>query len=290
MTVNGAFSDDELVNNALRYFSQLVGNFHLGYGLDLNFDIGKVGDTSYLGDYGYSDESDFNSEISLRKTIVERTQFFDGSLSYLREKEQDKSLNEYYSLSGSYIKTISTLKLPGKLRLSADLNSSVNVDDSNSFSRPPSSAQVGINYNQENFLGLLKFSNELYGKYNSFVNSADARTTNEEFSFQYGASGMISVPFFVKGQGKLTSLSPKFLIALNGQENDIVGDYFIGAEELTWGNIFSGKKIGSLTESETGLSLSMGIEGQVFWDNGRHLKVSFAASKVDNLTYKLIQI
>ena len=103
MTVNGAFSDDELVNNALRYFSQLVGNFHLGYGLDLNFDIGKVGDTSYLGDYGYSDESDFNSEISLRKTIVE-DQFFDGSLSYLREKEQDKSLNEYYSLSGSYIK------------------------------------------------------------------------------------------------------------------------------------------------------------------------------------------
>ena len=61
------------------------------------------------------------------------------------------------------------MKLPGKLRLSADLNSSVNVDDSNSFSRPPSSAQVGINYNQENFLGLLKFSNELYGKYNSFV-------------------------------------------------------------------------------------------------------------------------
>ena len=51
-----------------------------------------------------------------------------------------------------------------------------------------------LNYNQDNFLGPLKFSSEVYGKYNSFVNSADAGTTNEEFSFQYGASTLISAP------------------------------------------------------------------------------------------------
>ena len=27
------------------------------------------------------------------------------------------------------------------------------------------------------------------------------------------------------------------------------------------------------------------MERQVFWENGRHLEVSFAASKIDNLTY-----
>ena len=140
--------------------------------------MGTVGDSSYLGDYVYS-ESEFNSEISLKKTIVEKHQFFDGELSYLRETEQDNSLNEYYSLSGSYIKEISPVDLPGRLSLSANLNSSVNVNDDNSFSRPPSSAQVGINYNQRTFLGSLEFSNEVYGKYNSFVNSADAGTTNE---------------------------------------------------------------------------------------------------------------
>ena len=51
-------------------------------------------------------------------------------------------------------------ELPGKLRLTANLNSSVNVNDDNSFSRPPSSAQVGIDYNQRTSLGPLKFSNE----------------------------------------------------------------------------------------------------------------------------------
>ena len=285
LTVNGAFSDDDLVNSDLRYFSQMVGNFKLGYGVDLNFDIGKVGDTSYLGDYVYSEESEFNSEISLKKTIVEKQQFFKGDLSYLREKEQDNSLNEYYSLSGSYTKDISSESLPGKLRLTANLNSSVNVNDDNSFSRPPSSAQVGINYNQQNSLGSLRFSHQIYGQYNSFVNSADAGTTNEEFSFQYGASTLVSAPLYAEGKGKLKLLSPMLLLSFNGQENDILGNYFIGTEELTWGNIYSSKKIRSLTESETGLAVSFGIERQVFWENGRHLELSFAASKIDNLTY-----
>ncbi len=33
------------------------------------------------------------------------------------------------------------------------------------------------------------------------------------------------------------------------------------------------------------MSVSLGIESQVFWDSGRYLGVSFAASKIDNLTY-----
>jgi len=285
LTFNGAFSDDDLVNNDLRYFSQLVGNYELGYGIDLNFNVGTVGDSSYLGDYVYSEESEFNSEISLRKTIVEKQQFFDGGLNYLREKEQDNSLDEYYSLSGLYIKDISPVNIPGKLRLSANLNSSVNVNDDNSFSRPPSSAQMGIDYNQRTSLGSLKFSYDLYGKYNSFVNSADSGTTNEEFSFQYGVSTLISAPFYTNGKSKLILLKPKLLLSFNDQENDILGDYFMGTEELTWGNIYSRKKIRSLTESETGLSVSLGIERQVFWENGSRLELSFAASKIDNLTY-----
>ena len=69
----------------------------------------------------------------------------------------------------------------GTAKISAKLNSSVNVNDDNNISRPPSSAQIGIDYNQNNFFGPIKLSTELYGLYNSFVNSADAGTTNENF-------------------------------------------------------------------------------------------------------------
>ena len=134
--VKGAFSYDDLMGNDLRYFSQLTGRFKLGYGIGLNFDVGKVSDTSYLGDYVYSKESDFDSEISLGKTVVENQQFFDGELSYLRETEKGNALSEYYSFSGSYIRDIASINLPGKLRLSANLNSAVNVNDDNSVSRP----------------------------------------------------------------------------------------------------------------------------------------------------------
>jgi len=285
LTINGALSNDKLKRSDLRYFSQLVGDFDLGYGVDLNFNAGKVSDTSYLGDYAYYEESDFDSEISLGKTVIEKQQFFDGDLSYQRKKEKGNALNEYYSLFGSYVREIYSVNLPRKLRLSANLNSSVNVNNDKSVSRPPSSAQVGLDYNQLNSIGPLQLSTGIFSKLNSFVNSADAGTTNEEFSLKYGFLTSISLPRYKKGKGKVHFLNPKLSLSWNGQENDIQGNYFIGTEELSWANIYSGKKIASLTESETGLSTSLGLESQVFWETGSRLEISLAASKIDGLTY-----
>ena len=285
VTLKGAFSEDILNENDLRYFSQLIGSLKLGFGIDLNFNLGKASDNSYLGDYVYSDKSDFNSEISLGKTVVEKDQFFEGNLRYLREKEKTNSLNEYYSFSGSYSRDITPPNLSGSLRLSANLNSSINVNDDNSISRPPSSAQVEANYNQQNFLGPMQLSTELFGNINSFVNSADALTTNEEFSSKYGALASISLPQILRGKGKVGFLSPRLSLSFNGQENDILGDYFIGADELSWGNVYSNHKIMSLTESETGLSISLGLDNKIYWQNGQRLDIAFAASKINGLTY-----
>ena len=285
LTIKGAFSNDSLVRNELRYFSQIVGSFQLGYGIDLKFDIGKVGDTSYLGDYAYSEESDFNSEIVIGKTAVVKQQFFDGNLTYLRERVLSNSLDEYYALSGEFIRNFSVAKLPGRFKFSTNLNSSLNVNFNNDISRPPSSAQLGIGYKQKNLFGPIKFSSELFGNLNSFVNSADADTTNEELSVQYGLLASITAPQIKKGDRKVSFLSPKISLSFNGQENDILGDYFIGADELTWGNIHSVKKITSLTESEKGFSLSAGVDRQVFWETGQRLTISLAASKISSLSY-----
>ena len=80
--------------------------------------------------------------------------------------------------------------------------------------------------------------------------------------------------------------TPKFAVSVNGQENDIVGDFFIGSDELSWGNVYSGQKVSSLSESEEGLSLSLGLEHEVFWENNRKMKFSLAAAKIGSLTYK----
>ena len=207
-------------------------------------------------------------------------------MSYLREKKQGNSLSEYYSLYGSYAKHVYLPNLPGQLRLSANLNSSVNVNDDDSVSRPPSSAQVAVNYNQFKYIRSIQFSNSLFVKLNSFVNSADAGTTNEEFSLQYGAITSVSSPLYLKGNGKTHLLTPKFSLAFTGQENDIIGDYFIGMDELSWGNLNLNKKIMSLTEIETDLSVSLGLENQIFWDTGQRLSISFAAAKIGGMTYQ----
>ena len=183
------------------------------------------------------------------------------------------------------MQNISPLSLSGILRLSANLNSSVNVTDENSISRPPSSAQVAIDYSDINFLGPVKFSSELFGNLNSFVNSANVGTTNEEFSFRYGAGSSVSFPKFKSDKDKVSFFNPKFSLVFNSQENEIIGNYFIGADELSWGNIYTGRKIMSLTESEEGVSISLGLEGKVFWDSGQRMELSLAASKIGGLTY-----
>ena len=161
----------------------------------------------------------------------------------MRERVLSNSLDEYYALSGEFIRNFSVAKLPGRFKFSTNLNSSLNVNFNNDISRPPSSAQLGIGYKQKNLFGPIKFSSELFGNLNSFVNSADADTTNEELSVQYGLLASITAPQIKKGDRKVSFLSPKISLSFNGQENDILGDYFIGADELTWGNIHSVKKL-----------------------------------------------
>ena len=285
VVVNGAIASDELKKNKFRYFAKALGSFELGYGVKLNFDFGKVSDNSFLGDYVYSEESDLDAKIVLGKTVVQKKQYFEGNLSYLREKNQGTILDEYYSLSGTYEKETYQTWLPGKLRMIANLNSSLNVSDKNIVSRPPSSAQLGVNYNQLNYFGPMKFSSLAFGRLNSFVNSENSGNTKEEFSFQYGYSSLISTPLIREGDSEFQILIPKISLSFNGQENDILGDFFIGSDELSWGNLYSGKKITSLTESETKLSMSMGIEHQIVGRDGRQLQIEVAASKVGHLTY-----
>ena len=144
------------------------------------------------------------------KTLTEKDAFMLGFFFGItvREKNQGKALDEYYAFSGTYEKDISSVRLPGKLRLLANLNSSFNVNDDNSVSRPPSSAKLGISYNQVNYFKLMQFSTDFFGHLNSFVNSADAGTTNEEFSVQYGVLSTISSPHFFKGNSKSNFLNP----------------------------------------------------------------------------------
>lgn len=285
LAFTGAFSNDELKKNELRYFSRAIGSFDLGYGVDLNFDIGKVRDNSYLGDYVYFEDSDLNSEISLEKTIVENRRFFDGSINYLKENKPGSSLDKYFSLSGSYITDISSHPLPGNLNLITNLNSSFNVKDDNSVSRPPSSAQVEISYNQVNTLSAVQIKNNIFSNLSSFVNSTNTGNTNEEFALKYGYSALISAPYKKRRINGLSIFNPKISVAYNGQENDISGKFFISPEELSWGNLYSGKKITSLTESEKGISASFGFEHKILWDTGQQVEISLAASKIGGLTY-----
>ena len=255
MNIIGAFSNDEIKRNKIRFYNQVNGIFDLGYGVNLSLDLGYVDDETYLGDYAYGNKSDLSSQLALNRTVIERQRFFKGQLSYVRNKTNISSLDEYYSISGEYIKSLPQNVLPGRLNLGARIDSSLNVDSNNNFSRPPSSVQIGFDYSQVNQIGgPIILSNDSYVKLKSFVNSQNITTVNEEFIFQYGFSSKLSFPLIKKDKNKTQILSPRLAISFNEQENKIAGEYFIGSDELSFGNIYSSNKIASLSENEKKLA------------------------------------
>ena len=78
LILRGAFSKDDITQESSRFFYQAEGNFSLNYGLGLKFDFGQVSD-SYLGDYSYSSEKNFDPKLQLKKhTLTDKDFSTDG--------------------------------------------------------------------------------------------------------------------------------------------------------------------------------------------------------------------
>ena len=88
-----------------------------------------------------------------------------------------------------------------------------------------SSAQVSLDYHYVNFLGPIQVSNSIFGNFNSFVNSANAATTNEGFRLNMEHQPWCLL-YVKKSKGKVVVLSPKISLSVNDQENDVLGEYF----------------------------------------------------------------
>ena len=151
-------------------------------------------------------------------------------------------MNEYYSIEGHYKTYIEQNLLSGNLYLDAGINSSLNINEDNSFSRAPSSAKIGINYNENSFFGPVRNEIGSYISLNSFVNAEDNYSSSEDLVFQYGISSRAYISFAAT-LGSITSIiTPNINLSANGQQGRASGDFFIGADELSVGNFKASKR------------------------------------------------
>ena len=87
ITLTGAVSDDDLFEDRPRIYNRLGGSLKLFYDLTLDFDIGQVSDNAYLGDYGYHNFSDFDTDVTLRKEFLNKENSFSGAQTLLWTKK-----------------------------------------------------------------------------------------------------------------------------------------------------------------------------------------------------------
>ena len=79
-------------------------------------------------------------------------------------------------------------------------------------------------------------------------------------------------------------VSPHLMLAYNGQEGATSGDFY-WRRQLSFGNVYSNKKYSSQSESELGVSIAVGIDYEVDWEERRRLNVSFAGTWLEDVTY-----
>ena len=153
LQIDGAVSSDILSQKKIRSFYRAQGDFKLPYGIQLKYDIGQSSENSYLNDYGFNDTQDFDSEIDLEKTIANKYRLFNSHVKFKDKKDDNSTSARYVSVVGDFSQVLDQSIVPGNVRLRANINSSMNFDYENGFSRPPSSAQVSLNYNRFRILG-----------------------------------------------------------------------------------------------------------------------------------------
>ena len=112
ITLTGAVSDDDLFEDRPRIYNRLGGSLKLFYDLTLDFDIGQVSDNAYLGDYGYHNFSDFDTDVTLRKEFLNKENSFSGALNLVVDKEDRSVVNEYVAIAADYTKATKSRVLP----------------------------------------------------------------------------------------------------------------------------------------------------------------------------------
>ena len=280
----GAFSDDKISLNKIRSYYKVLGKFELSYGVNLDIKAGHVNDETYLSDYGYSSNKDLNTKVSLSKLLADKKVSFNSQLDYVRA-QQEAVNGEYYSLTGEYQRRVEQTFLPGSLSYDVSWSSALNINQGNEINRPPSSVALELQYADTKNVGSLQLSNQTYARLSSFVNSEDTNSFEEELISQYGSSYKLAIPM-KKTKNDTTSLvSPIFMISYNGQEKRTRGSSFIGHDELTLGNLYSGKKYSSLSESELGISVSSGFDYSIAWAKKQKLNISFGSLWYQDATY-----
>ena len=283
--VDGAMSNDEISSENLRLFTRFRGEVPLKFGIDFKFDAGTVTDTAYLGDYLYNDTSSFATELSFTKNRINRSNYLQATVNYIRSLDENSALDNYVTLFGQYSQKIEQNLIAGNFDFDFEMIAESKLDANGRFSRSPSVASLNLLHNYNMPYGSFLFSSDTRAKLSSFVNSGNNNTLNEEFNLDLGTSARLEFPLTRKKSKRLDYFNTKFQIAHNEQLKNIQGNYFIGSDEPNFSNIFSNRKFTSVSESELGTSYSLGFDYHRYSQKKKIFEGTFALLKIHDYSY-----
>ncbi|MGV6840098.1 MAG: LPS-assembly protein LptD [Planktomarina sp.] len=288
LTVEGAFSDDDIEAGRLRAYVFADGTFKAPYGFTLDFDLRTVNDKSYLIDYGYSNADRLHSFAALNRS--ERARHDDLSFSHyysLRQSEDNATLPTLV-IEGTSQRRFAPASIGGTLNtqvsfLSSYRYSDLDVDgpdadtevDGYDFTRISLDADWSRNWTLPN--GMIAGVGGLVGL-DAYYIDQHAQFADQIANTRLKANAELSWPLGRKAHFGTDLIVPKIQYSIGQTNQDAVPNQDSTRVEFDQGNLFRHSQGPGFDLAETGNAFTAGVTWNRHWNAG--FDTEFTAGRI----------
>lgn len=258
---NGAISDDTLTTDPSRHYLFGSGNFDLGRGYQLNFDIETVSDRGYLAEYGYSDKDRLDSAIEITRTSRDR--FFNARVINYQTLRDGESNSEIPALVGdlTFERRIFPRGVGGEVRLGLTAHAHERYSNRDGIGRDVTRASGRLLWqNRWTMPGGIRAALSGQLDYDIFDTRQDSGHVSRASQLSPGAKVELRWPWTMTDRlGGAQLLEPVVQIGWTGGDRLNVANDESSRVELDEGNLLSLSRFPAADRRERGVTAAYGV-------------------------------
>ena len=259
LVVDSSLTRDDLDDKQFRGYLSINGEFYLENGYILNYEIERVSDSAYLGDYGYSARNELISGLNYSKVKSDR--LFETSLGVNQSLYKEDKDNLTLTTNNYYDRVIDQNIIPGSVSFNSELVGSWRKGSEDIIGRDVARFANQLVWNNSTISKLgLELGTGVVLNQDIFLAVDDSRLNDLEILNSIGTNIFIRLPFLSNTEKATHMLEPLAQVAWGERKTAIV--YIDESEntEFDMGNLLAISRYSASDQFETGFHGAYGVE------------------------------
>jgi len=258
LVVDSSLTRDDLDDKQFRGYLSINGEFDLENGYNLNYEIERVSDSAYLGDYGYSARNELSSGLNYSKVKSDR--LFETSLGVIQSLYKEDKDNLTLTTNNYYDRIIDQNIIPGSVSFNSELVGSWRKGSEDIIGRDVARFANQLVWNKSTISKLgLELGTGIVLNQDVFLAVDDSRLNDLEILNSIGTNIFIRMPFLSNTEKATHMLEPLAQVAWGERKKAIV--YIDESEntEFDMGNLLAISRYSASDQFETGFHGAYGV-------------------------------